>query len=155
MSPDVEREIVEFLSEEKRRRSIRPPAEPNAPELRALQTAVRNVGDNISEMAAAQRAAFASLKRRMDRHHDRIARLERPGRATMPSLSADDSGSIDISALGGNVKLRGTLPVRAAVAATLVALLVALGFAASQALARATPPPIQSVGPAPAHGGPP
>jgi hypothetical protein len=155
MSPDVEREIIEFLSEEKRRRSVRPPSEPNAPELRALQKAVANVGDNVSQIMAAQREGFASLKRRMDRHHDRIARLERPGRATMPSLSADDSGSIDISALGGNVKLRGTLPVRAAVAAALCGLLVALGFAASQALVHATPPPIQSVGPIPPHGGPP
>lgn len=151
MTPEAERELLEFLEEEKRRRTIRPPPVANAPEFKALHVAIANVADNLGKLILDLRKAEAKAVRRFERHHERISALERPGRPPMPSMSADDSGSIDISGLGGSVKLRGPLPVRAAIAIALALLLVAGGWVAHTAIASATPPQ-QSAGQVPTHG---
>lgn len=152
MTPEAEHELLEFLEEEKKRRSIRPPpGSANGPEFKALHVAIANVADNLGRLILDLRKSDAKAARRFDRHHERISNLERPGRPAMPSVSADDSGSIDISTMAGSLKLRGALPVRTAIAVVFALLLVAGGWVAHTAIANATPSP-QGAGPVPTHG---
>jgi hypothetical protein len=61
-----------------------------------------------------------------------------PHREPMPSLSADDSGSIDIRLFGQRANFRGAVPVRIATAILLVGLATGIVLSAGYGLRAAT-----------------
>jgi hypothetical protein len=91
---------------------------------------IRHLADNFAAHVEEDRKHFAKHDRRIQRLTD--AMRDSGVRAPMASLSADDSGSIDIAVFGSKAKFQGPMALRIA-----VGLIVIVGIAFAGYTARA------------------
>lgn len=137
MTPEAEKEVLEYLRDLKRQNA--------GVTLGAVYAAVRNMANGLGELRALLEKKDAAARRRLDRHHARIWALEHPNddqsiRPPAPSLSSEDSGSIDIAALGARARFEGRLPVRVMLSLVVCLVLLAGGFLIHMAIAAPAPP---------------
>jgi hypothetical protein len=126
MSPDQERLLREYLEATARERAA-------GHTIEAVHLAVTRLFDEVHDIRH-RVGVLERWRKDVRRWWDGRGPHDRP-RDPMPTLNPDDSGQIELHALGSGVTFRGPLPVKFAGAILVIAALLASGWGLHAAIA--------------------